>query len=1243
MYLREVTLNGFKSFADITPLPLQPGVTAIVGPNGCGKSNLSEAIRWVLGEQSAKSLRGATMQDIIFGGSDRRKPLPYAEVVLTFSDCEKELGSGFHEVQVSRRVSRDGSSQYRINGKNSRLKDIQRLFMDTGVGQVAYSFLVQGQVDQILSSNPADRRAIFEEAAGITRYKSQRREALNKLTLVDNNLARVSDVIDEVSRQIGTLKRQASKAVRYKRLHHRQTHLDLGWSAYQIQHLEEQIADLEKEEESLRTKIATLRTRLESQEASLVGDREERARILLSVEALQEEIFELRSSVENAESQSRMLAERTSDFVLRVSKLEEEEKQFHQQKTALSEQSENESQTRQTQLDLLGDSDEQAKMKQSAFEAAALRLSEVEQSYRDGRNALVNLENAITRLRSRCTGLEVDLKSYQVRHASLGENVHRAREEETRLAEQIAKIEKLSTTKGKELEDLEQSFILKRDELQQVRDAYREAQSHIQELDRQLARTTARRQILQDLQDRMEGYGEGAKALLNGKLGEPYTAERMSLLSKLIEVPNDYTSAAEALLGTAVDAIYWKDTNDLKSLLEEIRGKNIARTALIYAGERTPPPASESPKNWTPAGTIIQAKEATFQPVLDALLEGCFFVETDEEFFSSSQSKASPDYQWVASREGSVFGRNGLILAGRTLEGKKSLLGREAEIRRIRSEISEMEKELDSQRERITADQEKMGQLEKDLEETRNLRDEIKQETSSLAAELRSLTSAREENGKSLEQAQRQLQELESSRDKSEQALQEANHELQTAETSIEEKKKELSEAEKSLEELRQERDHKREEWTNTRLDLASRKQALELVEKGLGEIERRSREIELAIAGRQQEIRQLKERIENAQREREEQEEIQSVSGEELTEKKNALQEERTKLQGVEKRLEEEEQKMSGERRELQELEQTLNRKEVERTKLQSRADFIVEKCETENQLDVHTLNWRKSIWEADIDLKGKVNLDDLDDGEEVDLEPIVRREDPTEEELGKVEEPDWSEVESEVKQLRERIASMGAINLVAIEEYRELRERHEFLRSQSQDLWNSKEELVRAIDEINETSQSLFQDTFEKIRTNFQYTYGHLTGGGESDLALIDAEDVLDSGIEIKARPPGVRKNTLSLLSGGQRTMAAVALLFAIYRVKPSPFCVLDELDAPLDDANIGRFTEMLREFTAFSQFLIITHNKRTIAASDSVFGVTMQEKGVSRLVSMRFNHKTKKAEFAEGEREGEVLRID
>ncbi len=1238
MYLREVILNGFKSFADITRLDLQPGVTAIVGPNGCGKSNIADAIRWVLGEQSAKSLRGGSMQDIIFGGSDRRKPLPFSEVRLTFSNCEADLGASFHEVEVSRRVSRDGSSQYRINGKNSRLKDIQRLFMDTGVGQVAYSFLVQGQVDQILSTNAADRRTIFEEAAGITRYKSQRRETLNKLALVDGNLSRVSDVIDEVSRQIGSLKRQASKAIRFKRLSHRQSHLEIALHAFQIRELDSSITALEGESEKIRTEAARHREAIEAREKSLSGERERRTQTYQTIESLQERVYEQRSAAENAESQAGMLEARRADHGQRIAKLRTEIERLKTQKQDLESRGAEESESRQQQLDLLGDSDNETVRKQQAFEEAAKRLAEKEAAFRRDREAAAGLENSITKLRSRCTTLEVDLKSFEVRHAGHGETLHSAKEEAETLAGKKQKtLQALSKRRG-EAEEAEKILGEKKNALEEIRESFRTAQTAIQEIDRQLARTAARRQVLQDLQDRMEGFGEGAKALLKGKLGDPFTADRMTLLSSRIEVAPEHTAAAESLLGNAVDAVLWTDGELLPDLVRSIRGHDVPRTTLLTPAPDSPP--SETPGPLTPAADIIRAKDSDAGTLLTRLLDGCFFAPSEEEFLAWRRENPGARFDRVVTAEGTVFGANGLIVAGKTLEGNKSLLGREAEIRRIRKDIDALETELDGKRGEIEKTRETIETLEGELESARERRDEIRNELATLEAESRSIGTAIEENRGALEEAEVRMRELEASRSKSEEELAHARGELEEAERKLGDGRTALTATEAEIEEIRKERDEKREDWTNTRLDHASRKQALEMVEKGLSEIERRTREIDDLCKTRDEEIVQMEKRILDAEAEIAGQKETGAAAAAQLEELKSELEDERATLRAIEETLFGEEETIAGKRKELQEMEQTLNRKEVELTRQRSRVEFILEKSEGENGVDVRAVDWRRALWDADRDFKSRVRLDDLGENEELDLDPVDKRGEPTEENLDEYRATDWTEIEEESKSLREKIASLGAVNLVAIEEYKDLKERYEFLQSQSQDLWNSKEELIRAIDEINETSQTLFQQTFDKIRENFRYTYDHLTNGGTADLELIEAEDILDSGIEIKARPPGVRTATLSLLSGGQRTMAAVALLFAIYMVKPSPFCVLDELDAPLDDANIGRFTDMLKKFTEFSQFLIITHNKRTIAASDSVFGVTMQEKGVSRLVSMRFNHRTQKAEFAEGELEGHAI---
>ncbi len=1238
MYLREVTLNGFKSFADITRLDLQPGVTAIVGPNGCGKSNISDSIRWVLGEQSAKSLRGGSMQDIIFGGSERRKALPYCEVSLTFSDCEADLGASFHEVEVSRRVTRDGSSQYRINGKVSRLKDIQRLFMDTGVGQVAYSFLVQGQVDQILSTNPAERRTIFEEAAGITRYKSQRRETLNKLALVDSNLSRVSDVVDEVSRQIGSLKRQASKAVRFKRLTHRQSHLEIGLHAFQILQLDASIAEMERESEKIRREAEGHRAKIEDTEQSLTSERNRRAETYAEIENLQETLFRYRSISENAESQVQMLEARREDHQQRIQRLEGEIRRLADQKEELEARGAQETQTRQEKLDLLGDSDSETSRKQGEFEAAARALSAKETEFRREREVAAQLDHSITRLRSRCTTLEVDLKSYEVRHASHGEMVHGAREEAEKIADRERQTVQALEKRRRDADEADQILATKKEELVRIREEFRAAQVEIQEIDRQLARTAARRQVLQDLQDRMEGFGEGAKALLKGKLGEPFSGDRMKLVSTLIEVDPEHTAAAESLLGNAVDAIVWNSPEEMADLLRVLREKSLPRTAFLAPGSEEA--GMSDVEGLTPALSIIRAKDESFAPLLQTLLGNCFFADSEEAFFQWKSRHPQERFDRVVTAEGTVFSFNGLLVAGKTQEGSKSLLGREAEIRKIVREIAVLEKELDAKRDKIQRDQEAIETFEVELEQSRERRNEIHRERATLEAEAKALEQGRERNARTLAEAQEKLAALEESRSKSQQELEAARQELSDVSQKLDASREEVGNMEAEIEKLRSERDQRREDWTNTRLDHASRKQALEMVEKGISEIQRRTQEIDSICRARSEEIEQLKSRIESG----EEEISLQKATGEEALSEleglKSQLEEKRGELRTLEEFLATEEESVSGSRKALQELEQALGRKEVELTRQRSRVEFILEKSSSENRVDVRKIDWRRSLWEADRDFKSRVQLDDLEDGEDLDLDPVDRRGDPSEEDLLRYEATDWGAVEEESKKLREKISSMGAVNLVAIEEYKDLKERYEFLKAQSQDLWNSKEELLRAIDEINETSQTLFQQTFDKIRENFKYTYDHLTNGGTADLELIEAEDILDSGIEIKARPPGVRTATLSLLSGGQRTMAAVALLFAIYMVKPSPFCVLDELDAPLDDANIGRFTDMLERFTEFSQFLIITHNKRTIAASNSVFGVTMQEKGVSRLVSMRFNHRTQKAEFAEGELQGKAI---
>ncbi|MDR2982184.1 MAG: AAA family ATPase, partial [Puniceicoccales bacterium] len=505
MYLKEVVINGFKSFADRTRIDLRPGITAIVGPNGCGKSNIVDAIRWVLGEQSAKALRGGNMQDVIFSGTDKRKPLPLCEVELVFTDCEAQLGTAFNEVSIARRVSRDGGSDYFLNGKPCRLKDVQRLFMDTGIGRESYSFMMQGQIDRILSANPAERRILFEEAAGITRYKSQRKEALGKLALVDQNLARITDVIEEVSRQIGTLKRQASKALRYKRLKHRLTHLDLAWQTCQYTRRRDTIIEFEAKAATFRETVAALQEALRDREAVLVEAKAERAALFDKLQENQQLAFNLRSEKENAENQAKFVDTRVQDVRERTTQVSQEIDALDARIAELEARLAGESQTKAAHAGEVETSDEAHRVRLRELDEATATVSSTESSLRQQRQDLLMAEGEITRHRSSVTNIEVDLKSYQSRHGDLVNALHQLREQRIGIENRLAETETATENRRAEVAAARSEVEASAEESKRLAAEFRQAQQQIQEVDRQVARMSAQLTMLEQLHAKFEG------------------------------------------------------------------------------------------------------------------------------------------------------------------------------------------------------------------------------------------------------------------------------------------------------------------------------------------------------------------------------------------------------------------------------------------------------------------------------------------------------------------------------------------------------------------------------------------------------------------------------------------------------------------------------------------------------------------------------------------------------------------
>lgn len=1229
MYLKELRVNGFKSFANPTRLDLERGVTAIVGPNGCGKSNIADAIRWVLGEQSAKSLRAGAMQDVIFQGTDARKPVNLCEVSLVFTDCEEQLGTAFAEVEVTRRVLRDGGGQYYINGKQCRLRDIQRLFLDTGVGQVSYSFMLQGQIDQILSSNPAERRTIFEEAAGISRYKAQRREALNRLSHVETNLARITDVIEEISRQIGSLKRQAAKALRYKRIKVRLTHLDLAHSAARHAGLRVQLEERERKAAFLRGEAEKLKQRLDAGEGGLSGKRERRNELSSEMQQGQQVVFDLRSQKENAQAQDEFAEVRLNGNRERLVEIGNDLEKLTARREELIERAAGESRSKEEQLSLFDGSDDAFKRKSEELAAIQARLAEAETQLSRDKQALLVKESSITRLRSNCTTLEVDLKSYQVRHSNLAAEIRALENEAEVLANDLREIERTLELRTEQRAREEALVEQRREQVAALTAQFRELQETITEGDRRLAGVIARITVLEGLQAKLEGFSEGAKAVLQGKLESIIDPGDCEVLLKNVRVDPDYAASLETLLGALGEGVVLKDRRRLAPVAGALREKKLGRAYLKFeAPARGKIANRDLPKGLLPALSVVSPGTPELAPLLENLLQGCFFAESLEAFLAWWEAHPDFDFGQVATADGELVDRRGWILAGtRRKGGDRSYLARANEIRKFSRERAELEKQLEDQRERARQLQEKIDQAEKTVDDQRRRVMEVAQEVTTLDTQARNARKNTEQNARLQEQKGKELDRQDAQKTESTERLARARQQLADSESDIEAQRKAIDEGETLVTRIRGEREAKRESFNDARLEIAEKKQRLELLERGLRELQSQTQEVEAQRSRRTREREQIQQQNTELQKGQEAHRRMAGELAEKLKECMSELDKTRVALKQAEEEIDVVEKGLSAQRAQYEKLSAELNQVDVRLAREQAQAQHLVEEIRREYEIELAEVDWKKELWAAGESLPERIRVE-IDEDSLDEPEPEERGE-PTADDLEALASTDWSEIEAELKQLRLRLQSIGAVNLVAIDEYKELNERYTFLKSQSDDLWASKDELLTAIEEINTTSKELFSNTFAQIRENFIFTFDALFGGGRADLELVDREDVLESGIDIIAQPPGTRLKTLALLSGGQKTMTAVALLFAVYMVKPSPFCVLDELDAPLDDANIGRFCKMLERFLEYSQFLIITHNKRTISVADTIYGVTMQEKGVSRLLSMQFNKETGRTE--------------
>ena len=1089
MFLKEVVFNGFKSFADKTRIALDPGVTCIVGPNGCGKSNIVDAIRWVLGEQSAKALRGGKMQDVIFAGTDKRKPLQLCEVSLLFSDCEKELGSAFNEVEITRRVSREGSSDYFLNGNSCRLKDIQQLFMDTGIGRVSYSFMVQGQIDQILSSNPAERRTIFEEAAGITKYKSQRKEALNKLALVDQNLSRVTDVIEEVNTRIVSLKRQASKALRYKHVKHRLSQLDLAFNSHHYKTHSDKILFLEKEAHSLKEKVHNGEFKLRDNESQLEDKKLKRGSLYHQLQEIQQKVFDLRSEKEQAQSQSEFATVRSQDLTDRLAGLAQENEALEKQYLELKSRSEEDLQSKQLHMNLFGSSDEHFKIRARELESIDNRLHTSENSLNELRSNIYTTETKITRLRSQNTTLEVELKTSDIHKNTLGESIYQAKEEHIQVENQLNESINVLKIRIEEKTKLESNLGASQVRLKEIQNTFRETQKEIQAADRQIAHKQTQLSLLEELEAKFEGFSEGAKAIFQGKISDTLSSDKSQLVTQNITIDPQAISTVERLLGAAVDAITIQDISKIKTIAQTIQDKKIGATCLQIPLSSHSKNNKKIPACLKPIQDFIKINNSEFQELSNNLFNNCYLCEDLDTFISFWQSNPDFHFSFIITNDGELIDPRGLIFLGRPLnqKSKSSFIQRKNEKKKLIDAINTEENTLSEFQEKAHKLQDQIDEQEEIEEENRQRISELSQEISILNSEQSNYKNNIERFNQSINRNENELDSLTQRYDVTEKKLSQITHELSEAELELEAQRQKISHTEEFINAIRKEREDFRESLSEVKLELSEKKQQLELIDQSLTMIQQEQTRIQEKIAQNKSNVESIHSQVGILKEQSAEQKNKATEIETTLQSNMASLQENKKVLMRFESEIKEIEDHLHEQRSAHHSFETQLNAHEVSLAKECSQKEFITEKIRTQYEINIDSIDWKQSLWEAENAVKIKLDFDDIDSViDHSDLE--IKIKDPSQSDLEALDATNWSLIKNEIDLLKSRISSMGAVNLVAIEEYKELKDRYDFLKSQSDDLWNSKEQLVNAIDQINETSKQLFQETFEKVKNEFQ-----------------------------------------------------------------------------------------------------------------------------------------------------------
>ena len=1182
MYLKRLELQGFKSFADKTVLEFMPGITSVIGPNGSGKSNISDAIRWVLGEQSMKSLRGSKSLDIIFAGTQNRKSLGFAEASLVFDNTDGSLPIEYTEVTITRKIYRSGETGYYINKVPCRLKDVLELFMDTGIGKDGYSIIGQGKIDEILSNKSEDRRHIFEEAAGIVKYRVRKAESEKKLEHTKLNLLRINDILAEIETNIEPLKVQAEKAKKYLNLREELKNIEIGLFLYNIEKYKKELEDIVKDEEIYKIqcndeegrleRIKALKEELKSEIDHITESIEEMSNLGFEskkeIEMLNSDINVSNTRIENNKQNKERFEKEIEELTVRIQELEDEKKQKEEKKENLKQNREKFAK----------------ELEEKEIELAEItkKLSSKELEIEEHKKTVEENTDKKYELQANISEQDINYQNYQKRQTQIkNEMIGNVSElDNTRMKkEEIAKeFYEIESKRNKILSDLEEVNIEKQEADRKIKDF----DSKINMLSGEKRIKESKLKFLIETEKEKEGYIKSVKTLLKDCETTKELGKGMhGVLANIIEVPEEYQTAIEMCLGSSLQNIVTENEEDAKRLIEHLRKNNLGRASFLpitsVKGKKLEKIRGKNTGVIGIASDLIQYSKK-YENIILNLLGRTVIVQDMETAIRVAKDNG---YSFrIITVEGDVINPSGAITGGSVAKKTVNILGRgreieklQKEIKKLEEQIQKLEKEKETYQDSIEHVLEKASSFEKELQEIQITyatgKEKINSIEENIARVETRLNKLKEESKKIEEQKEQSIKNKTDFQEKI-QAINEENEKLKKIITEFAELNKDnqkyvddlnfditnlkisvssFDESESSIEEI-QERIHSEIESTNKSIE--NKKIQIEQIKQDNFDLEKAIEEIK-------EKIEKIKEEVKNS-----------GSKIEELKEKR---------IQKNQK-LAEQEEEINNKLKIIEDLKAQIVKVDAKKTKLEEDINGIINKMWEEYELTPN-------------------NVVDYRKPENVQL------------------------TREKVKDLRNEIKELGSVNVDSIEEYKNLKDRYDFMCEQRVDLESTMTKLRKIISDMTSMMKEQFKEKFEMINKNFAEVFKELFGGGTASLTLEDKDNILECGIEITVQPPGKKLQNMMLLSGGEKAFTAIALLFAILKINPAPFCVLDEIEAALDDVNVYRYAEYLKKFSKNTQFLVITHRKGTMEAADTVYGITMEENGISKLLSMKLKN--------------------